>query len=304
MNCHRGFRFLSALRRTGHRSEHRLPAIARERPLRGRLFAVALPVLACCVIAGCGVTLDKNGQFSSVSGSSPEMALASSSDTKADKDDKADKKDGATTGSIKLDAKATKTAVKLTDVSNPKSTAYKIGPLDVLEISVFKVPELSRTVQVASSGTINLPLVGEVPAAGRTARDIEHDLTKRLGTKYLQSPQVNVFVKEYNSQRVTVDGSVKKPGVYPIRGDATLLQMIATAEGLTDTAKSEVVIFRTVDGKRSAAKFDLDEIRAGKSKDPQIVEGDLIVVDDSTMKSAWQNLIKAIPLSTLFVTLL
>jgi polysaccharide export outer membrane protein len=304
MNCHRGFRFLSALHQTGHRSEHRLPAIARKRPPRGRLFAVALPLLACCVIAGCGVTLDKNGQFSSVSGSSPEMALASGSDAKTDKDDKADKKDGATTGSIKLDAKATKTAVKLTDVSNPKSTAYKIGPLDVLEISVFKVPELSRTVQVASSGTINLPLVGEVPAAGRTARDVEHDLTTRLGATYLQSPQVNVFVKEYNSQRVTVDGSVKKPGVYPIRGDATLLQMIATAEGLTETAKSEVVIFRTVDGKRSAAKFDLDEIRAGKAKDPQVVEGDLIVVDDSTMKAAWQNLIKAIPLSTLFVTLL
>jgi polysaccharide export outer membrane protein len=264
-----------------------------------------LPVLASCLIAGCGATLDKNGQFSSVSpGSSPEMALASSPDEKADKDGKADKKEQATTGSIKLDAKATKTAVKLTNVSNPKSTAYKIGPLDVLEISVFKVPELSRTVQVASSGTINLPLVGEVPAAGRTARDIEHDLTKRLGKKYLQSPQVNVFVKEYNSQRVTVDGSVKKPGVYPIRGNATLLQMIATAEGLTETAKSEVVIFRTVDGKRSAAKFDLDEIRAGKAKDPQVVEGDLIVVDDSTMKAAWQNLIKAIPLSTLFVTLL
>jgi polysaccharide export outer membrane protein len=269
------------------------------------LFSVALPVVAACLVAGCGATLDKNGQFSSVSpDSSPEMALASSPDAKADSDAKTDKKEQATTGSIKLDAKATKAAVKLTSVSNPKSTAYKIGPLDVLEISVFKVPELSRTVQVASSGTINLPLVGEIPAAGRTSRDIEHDLTKRLGAKYLQSPQVNVFVKEYNSQRVTVDGSVKKPGVYPIRGDATLLQMIATAEGLTETAKSEVVIFRTTDGKRSAAKFDLDEIRAGKAKDPQIVEGDLIVVDDSTMKSAWQNLIKAIPLSTLFVTLL
>ena len=100
-----------------------------------------------------------------------------------------------------------------------------------MDVSVFKVPELSKSVQVADTGTINLPLVGEVPAAGKTAQEVEQDLTKKLGAKYLQNPQVTVFVKEYNSQRVTIEGAVKKPGVYPVRGKTSLLQFIAMAEG-------------------------------------------------------------------------
>jgi polysaccharide export outer membrane protein len=210
----------------------------------------------------------------------------------------------ATSAKVSADDAAVRDVRKLTEASDPSSSAYKIGPLDVVEVSVFKVPELSRTVQVADSGTINLPLVGELPAAGRTARDVERDLTKRLSRKYLQSPQVNVFIKEYNSQRVTIDGSVKKPGVYPVRGNATLLQIIATAEGFTDTAEPNVVVFRDVDGKRSAAKFDVNEIRDGKSKDPQILQGDLIVVSDSAVKSAYQGLLKVLPVSSLFVALL
>lgn len=103
---------------------------------------------------------------------------------------------------------------------------------------------------------------------------------------------------------MTIDGSVKKPGVYPVRGNATLLQLIATAEGFTDTAEPDVVVFRNVDGKHAAAKFDVTEIRAGKSKDPQILQGDLIVVSDSTVKSAYQGLLKVLPISSLFVTLL
>src|SRR5262249_23781414 len=72
--------------------------------------------------------------------------------------------------------------------------AYKIGPSDVLQIFVFKVPELSQTVQVADTGTVNLPLVGEIPAAGKTAHDLERELTRRLGAQYLQNPQVTIYV--------------------------------------------------------------------------------------------------------------
>src|SRR5215207_4542635 len=85
---------------------------------------------------------------------------------------------------------------------------YRIAPLDVVEISVFGVPELSRTVQVSSSGTINLPLVKEVHAGGRTSIELEHDISAELDKKYLQQPQVSVYVKEFNSQRITVDGAV------------------------------------------------------------------------------------------------
>lgn len=186
-----------------------------------------------------------------------------------------------------------RTADKFAAMSTPGDAAYKIGPQDVLEVSVFKVPELSKTVQVADSGSINLPLVGEMPAAGRTAQEIERDLAKKLGAKYLQSPQVTVFVKEFNSQRVTVDGAVKKPGVYPIRGRTSLVQVIAMAEGLdADRASSEVAVFRSVDGKRSAARFDLDAIRAGSAEDPTMKQGDVVVVDTSAAKTFLYTLIR------------
>ena len=84
------------------------------------------------------------------------------------------------------------------DVAKPGSregVGYKIGPLDVLDISVFKVPELSKTVQVADAGTINLPLVGEIRAGGMTAQEVERDLTARLDAKYLRKPQVTVLSK-------------------------------------------------------------------------------------------------------------
>ena len=153
--------------------------------------------------------------------------------------------------------------------ATPGNSAYKIGPQDVLDVSVFKVPELSKSVQVADSGSINLPLVGEVPAAGLTAQEVERDLTKRLGAKYLQSPQVTVFVKEYNSQRVTIEGAVKKPGVYPVRGKTSLLQSIAMAEGLDAAAQDEIVVFRQINGKRVAGKFDVAAIRDGQCRGPR-----------------------------------
>lgn len=208
---------------------------------------------------------------------------------------------GASTATTQAAQDFTKAAKQTT--GNGSATAYKIGAQDVLDISVFKVPDLSKTVQVADSGTINLPLVGEVPAAGRTAQEVERDLTKRLGDKYLQSPQVTVFVKEYNSQFVTIEGAVKKPGVYPIKGKSSLLQVIATAEGFTEVADSDVVIFRDNNGKRSGAKFNIEAIRSGNQPDPQLLQGDTIVVSNSALAMTYQQFLKVLPLGT-FVTLL
>ena len=185
-----------------------------------------------------------------------------------------------------------------------ETSSYKIGTGDMLDISVFKVPELSKSVQVAATGSVNLPLVGEVPVAGRTPQEVERELTAKLGAKYLQSPQVTVLVKEYNSQKVTVEGSVKKPGVYPFRGNTTLLQLVATAEGLTETADFEVAVFRDVNGKKEAAKFALDDIRGGKAQDPALRQGDLVIVNTSMAKQAFQNLLKVVPLANVFVPVL
>jgi hypothetical protein len=82
--------------------------------------------------------------------------------------------------------------------------AYKIGPLDVLDVTVFKVPDLSKTVQVDRNGTITYPLIGEIPAAGKTARELARDLAQRLNAKYLRSPQITITIKQYNNKQPRV----------------------------------------------------------------------------------------------------
>ena len=190
-----------------------------------------------------------------------------------------------------------KVALSVTAVSDPGSKAYKIGPLDVLEVTVFKVPELSRSVQVSEAGTINFPLIGEIQAGGKPAREIERELTKALGVKYLQNPQVTVFVKEYNSQRVTVEGAVKKPGVLPMAGGMSLLQAIAQSQGLEATAETNAVLFRTANGKRSVAKYDITAIRQGNADDPQLQAGDVIIVPTSDVKEGVNTVVKFLPLA-------
>ena len=195
-------------------------------------------------------------------------------------------------------------AQTFTSVATPGNSGYKIGPMDTLEISVFQVPELSKTIQVADAGTINFPLIGEVPAAGRTADDLEHDLTRRLGAKYLKNPQVTVFVKDYNSQRVTIQGAVKKQGVFPIRGKTTLLQVIAMADGPDADSDSSVLVFRQTDQGRMAARFDFGAIQTGQANDPIIQAGDVIVVNSSTVKSAFNTVLKVLPVAGTFMLLM
>src|SRR5262249_23644487 len=145
-------------------------------------------------------------------------------------------------------------AGKMTSAATPGKSRHKIGPLDGLGPSGFKVPQLSRGAQVAENGTVNLPPVGEVQSPGKNAQEIERDPTQKLAAKYLQSPQVSILIKEFNSQRVTVEGAVKKPGVYPLRGKMTLLQVVASAEGLDNqVSDSTVLVFRQINSKRAAA---------------------------------------------------
>ena len=195
---------------------------------------------------------------------------------------------------------------QVADAPSSAATAggYRIGPADVLDISVFNVPELSKTVQVADTGTVNFPLVGEVPAAGKTAQQLERELTAKLSAKYLQNPQVTVLLKENNSQLVTIEGAVKSPGVYPMKGDTTLLRSMALAGGIdTATSDSTVLVLRDSGGKRSAAKFDVAAIQKGNAEDPPLQSGDVLVVGTSAIKAGFSNVLKALPLAGLFAVL-
>ena len=181
------------------------------------------------------------------------------------------------------------------------ASAYLIGAQDVIEISVFKVPELSKSVQVADTGTVNLPLIGEVHVEGKTAQQVERILMQKYGAKYLRNPQITVYVKEFNSRRVTVNGAVKNPGVFAIRGRTTLISVLAMAGGMDESSHSTVVVFRpTKDGKRKIARFDVSAIEAGKAPDPVIQSGDQIIVGKSAIKAAFQGVTKALPLLRVF----
>ena len=163
-------------------------------------------------------------------------------------------------------------------------------PDDVLQVVVYQAPDFTRDTQVDAAGNINLPLLGGIPVAGRTAHDVEGEITRRLKAKYMQNPQVAVSVKEAVGLRVTVAGAVAKPGVVQLRGNVTLLTLIAQSGGFTDTAdKSDVLIVRNTDKGRSLVRFDTNAIAAGTTDDPSVYGGDTVVVDDSAGKVAWKN---------------
>jgi polysaccharide export outer membrane protein len=124
---------------------------------------------------------------------------------------------------------------------------YSIGPADLLEISIFDIPELSKIkARVASEGHITLPLVGTVQAGGKTAMELEETLKTALASKYIRNPQVSVFLLEYRSQRISVLGAVKKPGVFEVSGPRSLVDMLSMAEGLTEQADQVVFLMRKV----------------------------------------------------------
>ena len=128
------------------------------------------------------------------------------------------------------------------------SSDYVIGPEDVVEIEVFNVPELAKTVRVANDGTISLPLIGRVKAAGFTAREFGKELEAEWGKTYLQDPQVTVYVKEFHARPVSVIGAVEKPGLYQLTGRRSLIEMLSMAGGLakrnSGTSGRTVVVTR------------------------------------------------------------
>lgn len=181
------------------------------------------------------------------------------------------------------------------------NSEYRIGPQDLLEVSVFLNQDLKREVRVNTVGQISLPLIGSVPAGGKTVQELESDLTAAYGKSYLQNPQVNVFIKEFTSQRVTLEGSIAKPGIYPITGRTSLLQAIAIGGGTQALAnETSVVVFRVVKGQRMAAIFDLKQIRSGQAEDPEIFGDDIVVVDKSQVKSTFRAVIESLPLVNFF----
>lgn len=138
---------------------------------------------------------------------------------------------------------------------------FKIGAKDLLEIRVFGLDALNTTVRVSEDGMITLPLLGEVNVEGMTKSDIERKLASLLEEKYLQNPQVTVFIKEYQSKLVSVLGAVEKPGPLQLLGRQTLLQILSQAGGLTKDAGNDIIIIRQLaDGTSTSIKISIEDL--------------------------------------------
>jgi polysaccharide export outer membrane protein len=179
---------------------------------------------------------------------------------------------------------------------NAQRAAATIGPGDVLDISVFQVPELSKTLDVSGTGTINFPLLGEIRAAGKTPGELESELTSKLAADYLQHPVVTVLVKENNSQQVTISGAIDKPGIYPIKGPTSLMEIVAVAGGFKDQSDWTVLILRQKGVGRMAARYDVAEIEAGRAQDPLLQANDVLVAGTSAIKQTFNTILQATPL--------
>lgn len=156
---------------------------------------------------------------------------------------------------------------------------YRIGPKDLLEITVFELPELNQTVRVSEDGSITLSLLGKVDVAGLTAQELEKKLAGLLDKQFTKGAHVTIFIKEY--QKVSVMGAVGRPGQYEMVGPTTLLQMIAQAGGLTAQATNELFIYRSgPDGRQTRIAVKVEDLMSNGNQDlnMQLQPKDIVVI--------------------------
>lgn len=189
-------------------------------------------------------------------------------------------------------------AVSTRNVTNavPVTPSNVISSNDTLDVNIFKVDDLSaKALIVESSGNISMPLIGTVKVGGLTIAQAENTITQRL-KKYMQDPKVSVVrTNKAVENRVTVEGEVKSPGVFPIKGNLSFLQAIAMARGLSEVAESKNVLFYR-DGQRHSVNLDL--VRTGKITDPILRGDDRIVVLKNAEKVREKKVIDYLPAVT------
>lgn len=177
---------------------------------------------------------------------------------------------------------------------------YRIGPADKLNIAVLDLPDVSqKDIIVDGGGMISLPLAGTLEVGGRTTSEVVQEITARLRSAHVRNPEVSVNIEEATSHHVTVEGQVKQPGLYPIVGKMSLMRAVAAAKGANEFAKlDDVVIFRTVDGRKMAALYNLSAIQRGAYEDPAIYGNDIVVVGESKARRLFASILQAVPLLT------
>jgi polysaccharide export outer membrane protein len=145
--------------------------------------------------------------------------------------------------------------------STPTADDYRLGPEDVIEVRVFELDQLNRTVRVSGDGKIELPLVGSIDVSGATPNKVATQIADRLRDRYVQNPQVSIFITEFKSQKVSLLGAVANPASYPLSGQRRLLQLLAEAGSLGAEAGNTLYVFRqTEDGRSARLTVPLNEL--------------------------------------------
>src|SRR5438045_3762203 len=177
-------------------------------------------------------------------------------------------------------ASIAKTSGDVAPTGSKAGPEYVIGPDDVLDVSVWKEPELTRTLQVRPDGKISMPLLNDVQAAGFTANQLSQSIGEKL-KKYLTAPQVTIILTQVNSQRVYVIGEVTRPGAYPVLPGMTILQAISSAGGLTQFANGKKIFLRRNENNNQAKNpFSYKDVLDGRRVEENlpVKAGDTIVV--------------------------
>jgi polysaccharide biosynthesis/export protein len=187
---------------------------------------------------------------------------------------------GERAGQSKADSQGAHNGDTTTRTPATTDPNYVIGAQDVLDISVWKEPEITRTVPVRPDGKISLPLLNDVQAAGLTPTQLAVEITTSL-RKFVTDPEVTVIVESINSQRIYILGEVTRAGAYPLLPGMTVLQGLSSAGGFTQFAdEKKIYVLRRVNGKQEKYYFNYKDVLKGKRADENILlqAGDTIVV--------------------------
>ncbi len=173
--------------------------------------------------------------------------------------------------------------VLLLCTSDINAQDYILGEGDVLTVSVYDQPDLKSTVRISGDGMISLPLIGQVHATGQSVDQLSHKIETRLADGYLINPHVTIFIDEFRNLKVTILGGIISPGLYELKGQTTLLELISKAGGLTEDAANEAIIRRNTSNNKegkTVINIDLNELmeKGQISKNITIINGDNIYI--------------------------
>ncbi|MEW4449573.1 polysaccharide biosynthesis/export family protein [Qipengyuania sp. JC766] len=181
---------------------------------------------------------------------------------------------------------------------------YPLTVGDKVEVRVYRAPDLSGDHRIDGDGSISLPLIGEVPAAGLSPSDLARNLEYRYGQRYLENPSINVQVTETVRREFSVEGAVRRPGMFTSQPTLTLLDAVALAGGADpETATRKVVVLRRSGGESYVAGFDLTQMQLGQQPNPFVRPGDVVILEGSGPGLDTLDFVRFVPILALFTRL-